>query len=64
MTNMHFDSATPHAKCNNNNNHNRNANVNVYGVVIMARAIARVHLVHVINADSALDACQPSDRDN
>jgi len=31
---------------------NTNTNTNVYGAVIMTKAIARVHPVHLMNADS------------
>jgi len=37
-------------KKNNNNNKNNN-HVNVYGAVVMAKVIARVHPVHLMNAD-------------
>jgi len=36
---------------NNNNNNNNNSHDNVYGAVIMTKVIARVHPVHLMNAD-------------
>ena len=42
---------------NNNNNH-----YSVYGAIVMTRVIARVHLVHLMNADRALGGRQPSDQ--
>ena len=42
---------------NNNNNHN-----NVYGAIIMTKVIARVHPVHLMNADWAPGGRQPSDQ--
>jgi len=41
---------------NNNNNH-----YSVYGAIVMTRVIARVHLVHLMNADRAPGGRQPSD---
>jgi len=40
--------------CDGNNN---DINANIYGAVVMAIAIAGVHLVHVMNVDSLLDGC-------
>jgi len=36
---------------NNNNNNNNNNHDNVYGAVIVTEVIARVHSVHLMNAD-------------
>jgi len=36
---------------NLNNNNNNNNYDNVYGAVIMTKVIARVHPVHLMNAD-------------
>jgi len=36
---------------NNNNNNNNNSYDNVYGAVVMTKVIARVHPVHLMNAD-------------
>jgi len=36
----------------------------VYGAVIMAKAITRVHPVHLVSADSASGGRQPSDQVN
>ena len=44
---------------NNNNNNNH-----VYGAVIMTTAIARVHPVHLMNADWAPGGRQPSEQAN
>ena len=41
VTNIHFASSTPHTKCNKN----------VHGAVNYGKTIARVHTVHLINAD-------------
>jgi len=41
----------------NNNNHD-----NVYGAIIVTEVIARVHPVHLINADQAPGGRQPSDQ--
>jgi len=38
--------------CDGNNN-----DIYIYGAVVMAIAIAGVHLVHVMNVDSLLDGC-------
>jgi len=46
-----------------NNNNNNNNYDNVYGAVIMT-AIARVHPVHLMNADWATGGRQPSDQTN
>ena len=35
-----------------NNNNNNNSHDNVYGAVIMTKVIARVHAVHLMNADT------------
>jgi len=35
---------------NTDNNNNNNSHDNVYGAVIMTKIIARVHLVHLMNA--------------
>ena len=40
-------------------NYNGSATGNVYGAVIMIVAIARVHLVHLMNADRAPGADNP-----
>ena len=45
------------SSCNNNND-------SVYGAVTMTIAIARVHPVHSMNADSMPGGCQPSDQAN
>ena len=34
----------------NTDNNNNNSHDNVYGAVIMTKVIARVHLVHLMNA--------------
>jgi len=36
---------------NNNDNNNNNSHDNVYAAVIMAKVIARVHPVHLMNVD-------------
>jgi len=38
-------------KNKNKNNNNNNSHDNVYGAVIMTKVIARVHPVHLMNAD-------------
>jgi len=38
-------------KYNNNTNNNNNNHGNFYGAIIMAKVIARVHPVHLMNAD-------------
>jgi len=45
--------------CFNNNN---NSYDNIYGAGIMAKVIARVHPVHLMNVDWALGGRQPSDQ--
>jgi len=50
FTNSEMNDAERHY---NNNNNNNNLS-NVYGAVIMTKVITRVHLVHLINADSAV----------
>ena len=51
----------PHADvCSNNNNNN--SHDNVYGAVIMTKVIARVHAVHLMNADWAPGGRQHSDQ--
>jgi len=39
-------------------------NDNVYGAVLMTMVTARVHPVHLMNADSAPGGRQPSDQAN
>ena len=51
------------AKYVDNNNNNNNNYDNVYGAVIMT-VIARVHPVHLMNADWAPGGRQPSDQTN
>ena len=46
----------------NNNNSSNNSYDNVYGAVIMTKVIARVHPVHLMNADWAPGGRQPSDQ--
>ena len=41
-----FDKYSPGSSNNNNNSHD-----NVYGAVVMAKVIARVHPVHLMNVD-------------
>jgi len=47
---------------NNNNNNNNNTWDNVYGAVIMTQVIARVHAVHLTNADQRQTAADPQTR--
>jgi len=47
-----------------NNNNNNNNYDNVYGAVIMTKVIARVHPVHLMNADWAPGGRQPPDQAN
>jgi len=47
-----------------NNNNNNNKADNVYGAVIVARASARVHLVHIMDMERRQVAADPQPRPN
>jgi len=48
----------------NNNNNNNNTNDNIYGAVIVAKATARVHPVHMMNMAPRQAAADPQTRPN
>ena len=48
----------------NNNNNNNNNNANIYGAVIVAKATARVHTVHVMNMARRQAKADPQTRPN
>jgi len=54
----------PARAADNNDDNNNNNYENVYGAMIVTEIIARVHPVHLINADWAPGGCQPSDHAN
>jgi len=50
--------------CNNNNTGNNNNDGNVYGAVVIAKATARVHPVHMMNMEWRQAAADPQTRPN
>jgi len=53
-----------HVANNDDDNNNNNNYDSVYGTIIVTRVTARVHPVHLMNADWAPGGRQPSDQAN